>query len=1336
MSRTSTVLHVDTLSIEGGLFTAEWLAKVASQQAAMQTDADYGVRAGFNLREEIGFAWRSAQTLWRQFDQARQQPNSDAWGISQHFATELLRQCFAFNLTKHTTPVVIAERNYLVQFSALNGHVPIVISPHDEAKALDVAHDRLGDNSGERVRKRSAFGLLQESLNAMSDTLWGIAINGLQLRIARDNASLTRPAWVEVDLERLFVEERYADFSVMWLLLHASRFGSAGSISTDCALEQWRNACREQGTRARETLRGGVEAALLELGQGFVSHPANTSLREALATGELSSHEYLRELLRLVYRQIFLLTVEEREILHRSDADSGAMALYADGYSLRRLRERAVRRSAHDRHGDLWQALKQVWIGLGVGEPLLALPPLGGLFESSQCPSLDACKLENRFLLSALFHLAWLRPEANGPLTRVNWRDMGPEELGSIYESLLELVPMLSNEHRQFSFHTGAATRGNARKTTGSYYTHDSLVQVLLESALEPVIAKTLESHPVGQEAVDALLALSVIDPACGSGHFLLAAARRIAGHLARVRAQMRDSQLSNSGQPTPEDYRHALRDVVTHCVYGVDMNPMALELARMALWLEAYTPDSPLGFIDHHFQLGNALLGVMDPKVILDGIPDDAFKSLTGDNNALCLDLKRRNRSERTGLLRMREAANFSQSLQAMDLTATALPLQQLDDLPDETLADIASKRQAYELFKKGSVSDSLNVALNLYCAAYLLPKHGTETNTDVPTTQDVMNALLGQPVVARKSQAATNLAKQVPLLHWRLVFAQVFAKGGFTVILANPPWERTKLQDEEYFAERAPAVATARNKADRDRAIQALALHEACSPERQIYDAFIEAKHFADASGTFFHGPRFPLTGVGDVNTYALFSETIRQITAPLGRAGFIVPSGLATDNTTKAFFGDLVEKQSLSSFFEFENEGFFPGAGQGHMLRFALTTIVGSATKVNATKFLFQGKKIVDLQDEERTFELSPSDIFNVNPNTGTCPIFRSRQDARINALIYARVPVLMRDANDRQQATNPWGIQFLAMFHMANDSHMFKTKRELLAEGAGLVGNVFQKGLTRFLPLIEAKMINIYNHRHGDFNDAPSDERVHVLPRMPVTRLMNSEYLTQPFYWIQKSDVDQQLAAKSWDKDWLIGWRDVTDARASARTLKASVIPRAGVNDKFLLMLPAADASKCAALVGNLSALVCDYFARQKVGGLALKYFTMKQLPILAPETYTGLYLKLIVPRVLEMTYTAKDLTPWARDLGFSGQPFIYDPERRAIVSAELDAIYAHLYGLSLDDLRYILDPADVMGEGYPSETFTGLRDSEVRNLGEYRTRRLVLEAWDKLEQGEL
>lgn len=1320
MSRTSTVLHVDTITIEGGLFTAEWINKISSQQAAMQSDADYGVRAGFNLREEIGLSWRSARALWSQFDQVRQQPNIDSWGIAQNFISELLKQCFAFNVVRQNLPVVIADRNYPIELSALDGRVPIIISPCDEAKSLDSPHDRLGDNSGERIRKRSAFGLLQEGLNAMDVALWGIATNGLLLRIARDNSSLTRPAWVEIDLERLFSEERYADFSVMWLLIHLSRFGNTGSSNDDCALEQWRNACREQGSRARETLRDGVEAALVELGQGFVSHPANTSLRESLATGVLSSQDFLRELLRLVYRKIFLLTVEEREILHRSDADLNAIALYTDGYSLRRLRERSVRRSAHDRHGDIWQALKQVWIGLGTGEPLLALPPLGGLFEASQCSTLDSCKLENRFLLSAVFHLSWLRPEANAPLTRVNWRDMGPEELGSIYESLLELVPMLSNEHRQFSFHTGTATRGNARRTSGSYYTNDSLVQVQLESALEPVIASTLAFHPIGQEAVDALLQISVIDPACGSGHFLLAAARRIAGHLARVRAQMRDSQLGNSGQPTPDDYRHALRDVITHCVYGVDLNPMALELARMALWLEAYTPDAPLGFIDHHFQLGNGLLGVMDPKMILEGVPDAAFTALTGDDAALCRDLKRRNRTERTGLLRMREAASLSQSLQSMELSATALPLQQLDELPDETLAEIALKRQAYERLQKDAVTDGLSLALNLYCAAYLLPKQGTETDTDVPTTQDVMNALLGQPVAERKKQAASNLAKRVPLLHWRLGFAQVFARGGFSVILANPPWDQSQFSDVEFFASRHPEIASMVGD-ERKQAIAALQISEPIIwNELQFEIRFIESQNI------FYRGSgRYPLTAVGKLNTYPLFAETCVQLLHKNGRAGLVLPSGIATDDSTSAFFGEI-SKGRIVQLIDFENrEGLF--AGVHRSFKFCLLTIGISAE----ARFAFFLRNTEQLKDSRRSFSLSAEDIFKLNPNTLTCPIFRSKHDADLTIKMYDSSCVLFDQRFTADEQPCGWPVTILQNFY--SSSNIDDRRQFIKPNDCSKYSDV--------VPVIRGTMIDQYDHIAAIFNAVAEAFE-------STDRSVNSEIKIKSDRYVTKTSLLEKANARGWEYDWLLGWRDITNS-TNWRTVISTITPLAAADDTFSLLLPKNNAPVSACfLLANLNSIVFDYVAGNKVGGTHIRKYVMSQFPFIPQSKVDPSQLNFIVPRVLELVFNSADLYSFYSDVvevnsswdyrsaANRGIPWKWVSERRAIIKSELDAKFAYLYGLNRNDLSYILDPIDVMGTDYPSQTFRVLKDREIRHLGEYRTRRLVLEAWDKLEQGAL
>jgi hypothetical protein len=748
-------------------------------------------------------------------------------------------------------------------------------------------------------------------------------------------------------------------------------------------------------------------------------------------------------------------------------------------------------------------------------------------------------------------------------------------------------------------------------------------------------------------------------------------------------------------------------------------MNPMALELARMALWLEGYTPDAPLGFIDHHFLLGNGLLGVMDPKMILDGVPDTAFTALTGDDAALCRDLKRRNRTERTGLLRMREAASFSQSLQSMDLSATALPLQQLDVLPDETLAEIAAKRQAYERLQLDAGTDGLSLALNLYCASYLLPKHGTETDTDVPTTQDVMNALLGQTVSERKKQAAFNLAKRVPLLHWRLGFAQVFARGGFSVILANPPWERMKLQEEEYFAERAPAVAEARNKAERERAIRALGLSTPDSPERRIYDDFNAAKQIAEAGSVFCHGPRYPLTGTGDVNTYALFAETALQILHPQGRAGLVLPSGIATDDSTSAFFGEI-SKGRIVQLVDFENrEGLF--AGVHRSFKFCLLTI-GSAEEARFAFFLGNTEQ---LKDPRRSFTLTAEDIARLNPNTRTCPVFRSQKDAEITTGIYKRVPVLW---DENKPDGNPWGIQFMRMFDMANDSGIFHDARR-------------RHEISDPVPLYEAKMVHQFDHRWATYESQSDQSR-------DVTDIEKSDSskVTQPRYWVSKKIVSEKLETREWKYEWMFGWRDITNT-TNERTVISGIIPNYGASDTWLLMFPKAAPDLICCIYAEQNSLVHDYIARQKVGGTHLKYHVKKQLPTLPPSAYEEYKLK-IVANTLELTYTAVDLQAFYKNLVEVNQiydprlaqnrnfPWQWDPTRRAILRSELDAIYARLYGLTRDDLRYILDPSDIMGDDYPSETFRGLKAKEIRHLGEYRTRRLVLEAWDKLEQGEL
>ena len=1307
MSRRDTALEFDALHIEGGLLPAEWLANIAALKAAHQAPADYGIPKGLNLRDELGRYWRIALAHWSEFDAGRA-GEGDRQTLAARFVQALLRDVFgATELEAQRAPQVLSERQYPITAIARGGRLPVVVAP--SGQRLDERDRRFGDAG----RQRSAFGLLQDYLNATDIALWGVASNGCVLRLARDNASLTRPAWIEADLERIFTEERFADFSLLWLMIHASRFGSPDTLAALCPLEVWREASKDEGTRARTRLRRNVEEALLSLGQGFLAEIDNQPLRDALANGTLDRQAYFQQLLRLVYRLIFLLTIEERGLLHPADADAEAIKLYTSGYSARRLRDRARRRRAFDHHADLWQGLKPVLAGLAQGQPLLALPALGGLFATDQCPDLDAGTLGNSALLEAMERLGWMRTFSS--LERINWRDMGPEELGSVYESLLELVPEVSADGRIFRFANAEDAKGNTRKTTGSYYTPDSLVQELLNSALEPVI------HQRTAGAADpeaALLSITVCDPACGSGHFLLGAARRLAARLAQWRAQ---------GTPNGDDFRHAMRDVVNHCIFGVDRNPMALELARMSLWLEAMTPDMPLGFLDHHLVCGDALLGLTDLAALEKGIPKDAFKPLSGDNKDVCKELAKQNAAELKDLTRKQTAQSFGQR-DLLGLRAGGIEqLRALEAMPDATLEQISAKQEAWQKFARASADSPLRHAADMLLAAFLLPKTSA-TRSALPSTGTLGQEMLGvhdAPGHADKRAAATAACAEARVLHWPLAFPIVHAAGGFTCVLGNPPWERIKLQEEEFFASRNRDVAEARNKAERNQRIQwlsegMLASHlypdAGHSPvqaraEQRLYADFLSARRTAEAASVFAHvkkedGGRYPLTGVGDVNTYALFAETISQETAATGRSGFIVPSGIGIDDSTKKFFQSLVDGKRLISFLGFDNaKRIFPSVHPD--TPFALLTIGAASAPAELAHYILSTD---ELSDPRRRFTLTPDEFRLINPNTLTCPVFRSERDAELTKKFYRAAPVLI---DEGRADGNPWGIRFMTMFHMSNDSHLF-------ADGSG----------EDRLPLYEAKMIHQFDHRWATYGEAGNSRDV------TLDEKADPDFVVTPRYWVDKSEVTLRLVNKGWPQKWLMGWRNVTNA-TNERTLIATVFPVAGVGHSMPMFSLAVERSElAAAFIGNMCALTLDFIARQKVGGVNLTYGFLRQFAVLPPSRYTEKDLGFVTPRLLKLTYTAHDLTPWARDLGFDGPPFAFDPGRRAILRAELDAYYARLYGLTRDELRYILDPADVMGVDYPSETFRVLKNNELKGFGEYRTQRLVLEAWDKLESGEL
>jgi hypothetical protein len=1444
-SRRSARLDFAAIEVVGGLLPSEVIAQIAAGDASEQSDESYGVPKGLKLRDEIARYYQIAHAHWESFEVSRGSNASAPIG----FVQSLLSECFGFKTLSNSSGQVISERQFPINFSAENGRIPLIIAPSSPAESRKPGIDEALSQFGDDTRKRSATQLLQEYLNADEDALWGITCDGSILRILRDNASLTRPAWIEVNLEKIFSEGLFPDFSAFWLLLHASRFGGDGTSPSDCPLERWKERSRLDGAAAKDNLRLGVEAALIELGRGFIQHPNNTDLREQFQSGELKRQAFYEELLRLVYRLIFLFAAEDRDLLHAPNTPDNARKAYVGGYSLHRLRERCVRNGSLDKNIDAWEGMKSLFNAVADGQSALGLVALGGLFEHEKLSNLTACKVENKRFLKAIWHIAWFRPEGQ-PMTKVNWRDMQTEELGSVYESLLELTPELNLEARDFTFAEGDATKGNARKVSGSYYTPDSLVKLLLDTTLDPVLDAAESRNP--NDPTAELLKLSIIDPACGSGHFLLGAARRAAARIAQHRMP---------GAISKEVFQHALREVVSSCIYGSDRNPMAVELCKVALWIEALEPGKPLSFLDARIKCGDSLIGIFDYEMLKSGIPDEAYSVMSGDDKAVAKAFERLNKDERDG----KAASGFISSLAAPAEIVDGA--RRIAAMPEETLQEVKNKARAFARYEASDQWQRLKLACDMYVAAFFTPKVGeaptarTLFDMPVPTTGAMWETVSGKLRSDILQKNATTISEANSALHWPLAFPAVMARGGFDAVLGNPPWERIKLQEQEFFASRDARIATAKNKSERDKLIKAISNADAGSPEHNLFLEFESAKRSAEASSFFVRkSGRFPLSGVGDVNTYALFAEHFARLArrntqtakpqmtsllqaiadtggvreAPAGRAGMIVPTGIATDSSTSAFFGDLVSTKRLNALYDFENrDGIFPGVHRS----FKFSTLsIGPAKVANFAFFLHA---VTMLEEKERRFTLSPEQIAAINPNTKTAPVFRSRADAELTAKLYSKAPVLMEERPDNPEGDkNPWGISFQTMFHMSNDSHYFRGTEQLERVGFSKSSADWEHSDgRRYVPLYEAKMIHHYDHRWATYEGEDEEQGVRDVT---LEEKQNPNFEPTPRYWVPEDEVDMRASRvptrlktafkkedaegclkilaewvlgstpglnpqspvsslrdiqahlshiigpqatsltvigrslQNWlsasaprgvemqrytplDHDdlafikdhggywlelagdlinqkkasWTISWRR-NGRQTDERTWITNVFPSHGAGDSlFLIRGNEHEPKRGAAFLAMSSSLITDYVARQKVGGINLSFFFIEQFPCITPDAFTEIDYKIISNAVLELTYTSHSMRPWAEDLGYTGAPFAFDPDRRAHLRAELDAIFAKKYGLTRDELRYVLDPHDIKGVDYPSETFRGLKNKEINQFGEYRTQRLVLEAFDKL-----
>ncbi len=1278
-----------TLRSEGGLLPPDLLRRVLDPHSKLpgMRPEDYGLPAGERLNEVITQSWNRLRRHWAEFRSAAARlPEGEAGtGLTNdRWNLPLLRE-LGFGTLPATAGPEIGGRLYAI--NRFMGPVPI----HLIGCGLSLDRRAAGQRGAATL---NPHGLLQEFLNRSDAHLWAVLSNGSKLRILRDNRALSRQSFLEFDLEAMFDGEIYSDFVLLWLVAHATRFTPLHEGRPEsCWLEQWAQEAEEQGTRALGELRGSVMQALEMLGQGFVSHPRNTGLREALRSGRLAASELHAQLLRVVYRLIFLFvaedrTVEGQSLLHpRDDSVQARRARdrYATHYSGARMRDLAARIKG-SRHGDLWKQFGVVVRALSGADECavmraeLALPALGSfLWDPASTADLSSAELANFDLLEALRRLAYTRQGRT--LRPVDYRNLGAEELGGVYEGLLALTPRVGSDGATFGF---VELSGNERKTSGSYYTPDALVQCLLDAALDPVVDQAIAGKPA-EVAERAILDIKVCDPAVGSGHFLVGAAHRLARHLARTRALAQ-----GESEPSPLQYQHALRDVIGRCLYGVDMNPMAAELCRVSLWLEALEPGKPLSFLDHHIRVGNSLLGTT-PELIAGGLPDETFDAVKGDDKRVCSALKRRNRLEREGQMDLGLLAAAEPSVEYLGLASMG---RLVHDAPDDSIA--AARRKA-EQFRRMVVSPEYRhrqQVADAWCTAFVWQKSADTVEAAITTDairrlENDVEALTG----VQRAEVERHSA-HYQFFHWPLAFPEVSAQGGFDCILGNPPWDTLSPDRREYFGKHQPGMRSLAPE-EQDAVIDRLLESPAVTADWESHQRDLFALvHFLKNSGRYtLYAPGN--LGKGDFNIYRMFTELALKQTREQGFAAQVLPGGIyggANASAIRQFMFNHCELRNIWGLIN-TTRGWFAHVDIDRFAAYAAR--IGGITQTFLANFgLTQPADLV-----RGGVRLAAEFIRSSAPDTYAIPDVRSLADLTVAKKMLDAHPAFGEPIEGTPRR------HYQAELHMGNDRHRFTT------DPLGL-------------PVYEGRMIDQFDHRaktyeSGHGNSARWIERAFGDPVKAIT----------PQWRVLPEQVPTKLGDRC--ERYRIGFGDVANPR-NERSLVATLVPPGSICGHTVPTIVFDEPFAWAYLpwLAVANSFVMDWFARRKLSSPHMTYSVMDSLPLPRPALDQSWVME-VGPLVLRLICTAPEMTAyWNRmaGLGFcSSVPdgtvppdALLDESSRELARAELDALVAlDVYGLTREELADVLD------------TFPVVRRRDEAAYGEFRTKRLILEIFDAM-----
>ena len=1226
----------------------------------------------------------------------------------------------------------------------------------EESKRFGLSLD--SRDKTDKVQSNSPHGqilryLATADIESEGQIRWGILTNGKVWRLHDYRARPRASGYYEADLATLIESGNEDELRIFHLLFRRDAFTLQQGATTT-----FLEAALAEGRLYEEQVAKDLSSIVFKL--------VFPNLVEALADATAENLSQIREAsLIFLYRLLFVLYAEDRGLLPVNDSRY-------DDYGLRKVRDDIARRTEQKdtfsaRVSNYYDRLINLFRIIDEGDPSIGLPPYnGGLFASKAAPMLEEVRLPDAKIAPIIYSLSHVQ-DPHGTHRFVNYRDMSAQQLGSIYERLLEHEPVREDDEIKIRLNP------YARKDSGSFYTLQELVDLIVDRTLKPLAEERLKAfedkadalksirRPKGErkaelqklDPAEAVLNLKVLDPAMGSGHFLVTAVDFLSDYIAELieyvptvpdwlngdyvsplvkRVETIRSEIIRRAKESDwvldetllTDQAIIRRMVLKRCIYGVDKNPLTVELAKVSLWLHSFTVGAPLSFLDHHLRCGDSLIGLRvkdatDELYRLGGM--FASSAIAGAEAATDSMQLIEERSD-ADIAEVQESAVLFRGVE--DTTADLRGL--LDFLCGYRYLTAGMKKRELAAFETPLVTTLGRHTADAYKLLARGPKHlgDTPPDSDATTWSQFTNLWY----------EARAIADRESFLHWEVTFPGVWhqwtnirPQGGFDAIIGNPPWDRIKLQEVEWFAPRAPELALAPTAAARRTSIQRLRDQRA-----PLVAEFDKAKAHADSLSQMVRkSGHYPLLGTGDINLYSLFVERAINLIKPDGFIGLLTPSGIYADKTAATFFKSISTSGRVGSLFDFENRRhgtdlppFFPDVDS--RFKFCALIFGGEERQFSQTECAFFLHDTKTIDDENRCFPLTPDDFARVNPNTGTAPVFRNRRDAEIIRGIYEHHPVLVNQSGDEESRV--WSVKYSTMFHMANASHHFRTAAQLEAEGFYPVqGNRWKRGDDLYLPLYQGRMIHQFDHRANSVKYNP-DNTINPYLSVAVTadEHANPSFSPMTQYWIPEQEVSSNMPD---NLGWTIAYRRIARP-TDVRTMIVAVVPKIGLSDSIFILMPEENFSAVDAcmVIANLNSYCFDYVTRHKMPGTNLSWYILEQLPVIAPADYDRPFgnktaRDLVYDHMLRLTYTAHDMAPFARDLCYDGAPFIWDEEERRHLRARLDALYFHLYGLSREDAEYVLS------------TFPIVQREDEATFGKYRTRDLILAYMNALNAGD-